>query len=114
MLVLLMWYEGHGNRRILEDHMNRTELIKAVSTKTGIPQHTTEKVLLSIFDTIGLSLAMGESVNVRGFGAFDARDRGATTRRNPKTGEIIQVPAKNGVSFRPSDILKHRLNGGRK
>lgn len=90
--------------------MNRTDIVRAVANKAGVPVYVVDKVTTELLEVIGLCLAAGEEVNLRQFGKFEPRDRRAVTRKNPKTGEDIHVPAKTGVGFVPSPVLKARLN----
>jgi DNA-binding protein HU-beta len=90
--------------------MNRTDIVRAVANKSGLPMTVVAKVTDDLLDVIGLCLAAGEEVNLRQFGKFEPRDRKAVVRKNPRTGEDIQVPAKTGVGFIPSPVLKQRLN----
>lgn len=91
--------------------MNRTDIVRAVSNHESLPISLCEKVIGGLFDVISLSLAAEEPVNIRRFGKFEARKRAPVTRRNPKTGEAIDVPEKMGVGFVPSPALKDRING---
>lgn len=89
--------------------MNRSELIRAVAEKEGMKIADVERVLNSVVTMMEISLACGESVLIRNFGKFEPRDKKATVRRNPKTGETIQVPAKRTVLFHPAPALKQRI-----
>ncbi len=52
------------------------------------------------------SLASGDPVTISNFGKFETREHNATTRRNPRTGEEVKVPAKRAVLFHPSPAFK--------
>lgn len=93
--------------------MNKSDLLRAVATKEGVPFRDVERVVDAFLEVIGLSLTLDEDVSIRNFGKFEVRDRAAVTRKNPRTGESIQVPAKKGVGFKPSPHLKDRINGKR-
>jgi nucleoid DNA-binding protein len=90
--------------------MVKSEMIKGLARKTGMTQAEVEKVLEAFFDVVGLSLACGEDVKLSGFGKFEVRHRQAMKRANPKSGEMIEVPAKRSLGFKPSPIMKARLN----
>lgn len=90
--------------------MNRTELVKGVSDQEGIPANMVTQIVTSFLDLMALTLSAGDEVLLRDFGKFQPRERKASIRRNPKTGEKIAVPAKTSVGFIPSPSLKARLN----
>lgn len=90
--------------------MNRTDVVKAVANREHVSAAEAERILNAALDIIGLSLACGEEVNIRGFGKFEPRHRNAVVRRNPRTGVEHKVPEKRSVGFVPSPNLKDRLN----
>lgn len=90
--------------------MNRGQLIRQVAENTGVPAAKIDLALTELLDEIAYTLRNGEEVNIRRFGKFEPRKRNAVTRRNPKTGEPIDVPAKISVGFVPSMNLKAELN----
>jgi len=65
----------------------------------------------SVFELIREALERGEEVKLPSFGKFSVRSKTARNGRNPKTGEIAEVAARKVVTFKPSDILKKRVNG---
>jgi integration host factor subunit beta len=69
-----------------------------------------ELIVTAIFDQIADALACGGRVELRGFGAFTARQRTARTGHNPRTGEPVSVKAKTTPFFRAGRPLQHRLN----
>jgi len=62
------------------------------------------------FDTIKEALTRGEEIELRGFGSFRFRERGARSGRNPRTGEPVSVPSKKVLYFKPSKLLKNLIN----
>lgn len=69
-----------------------------------------EDLLQAVLETIQISLACGESVTITNFGRFEARKKNAVTRVNPRSGKVIEVPAKRSVAFQPSPAMKQRMN----
>ena len=63
--------------------MNKTELVAAVSEKSGISKKDAERVVAATFDIITAELAKGEKVQISGFGAFEVKEREARVGRNP-------------------------------
>ena len=62
------------------------------------------------FQTIKEALQKGEEIELRGFGSFRFRQRGARAGRNPRTGKPVQVPPKKVLYFKPSKLLKNLIN----
>lgn len=90
--------------------MNKSDIVKGLANREGVSVGKADDLVTHVLDLIGLSLACGEDVNLSGFGKFEVRNRRAVTRRHPKTGADIQVPAKVSMGFKPSPNLKVRLN----
>lgn len=89
--------------------MTKTELVQAIARKTGRTIAEVEDVINASIDVMGMALACNESVNIRGFGKFEPRERAAHVKINPKTREEIKVPDSRTVAFVPSPTLKRRL-----
>lgn len=93
--------------------MIRSELVAAVAAgNQHLTQRDVERVVATIFETIGGALAAGRRVELRGFGAFSTRAREARTGRNPRTGTAVAVDAKRVPYFKPGKDLRDRLNVG--
>lgn len=90
--------------------MNKATLITRIAENADltIPQAT--EVVNTLLDTIGDTLKDGQKVNLFGFGTFTTRRRKPRTATNPKTGQPIDVPAKNVVHFKPGKALEQILN----
>jgi len=90
--------------------VNRTELIAAVAEKSGLTKADATKAVNAVFDVVAESLAKGDEVRITGFGTFSVAQRKATTGRNPRTGEEIQIPASNLPKFKSGKGLKDYVN----
>ncbi len=86
--------------------MNKTELIAQVAEKTGLSKKDTESIINAAVDTIAVTMAQGDKVQLSGFGIFEVKDRQARVGRNPKTKEAIEIPASRQPVFKPSKALK--------
>ena len=86
--------------------MNKTELVAAVSEKSGISKKDAERVVAATFDIITAELAKGEKVQISGFGTFEVKAREARVGRNPHTKESIEIPATKVPGFKASKALK--------
>lgn len=93
--------------------MLRSELIARLAEEhPDLRPDDVERVVTTVLDEIGDALARGDRVELRGFGAFSVRERGARKGRNPRTGEAVEVEAKSVPFFRPGKELRARVNGG--
>ena len=92
--------------------MTKSQLIEEVYQKRN--SHFTKQqvaaVIDDIFDLIKNSLAHSERVEIRNFGNFSLRKREAKKSRNPKTGELVDVPAKSVPFFKPGKELKEMVD----
>ena len=91
--------------------MNKTDLIKAVASKTAMTQEAVSKTLDGILSEVTASLQSGDAVTLPGFGTFKVSLRAARQGRNPRTGETIQIKASKMPSFSAGKTLKESLNG---
>ena len=90
--------------------MNKTELIAAVSEKSGITKKDAERVVSATFETITAQLMKGEKVQLSGFGIFEVKAREARVGRNPHTKEAIEIPASKAPAFKASKALKDAVS----
>lgn len=91
--------------------MNKVQLaekLQEMHAKRGMDtsKKHAEEVVDFVFDTITHTLKKGEEVAVAGFGVFAVKRSAARTARNPRTGEVVQVPAMNKPKFRAGKALK--------
>ena len=93
--------------------MIRSELIQMIADENPhLTQRDTERIVNVIFDRIVESMAKGNRVELRGFGAFSVKRRDGRTGRNPRTGEAVEVEEKHVPFFKTGKLLRERLNGG--
>lgn len=90
--------------------MNKQELVDSVAKKTGLPKTKAQDAVQAIIDTIKASLKKGDEVRLVGFGTFSVAKRAATTGRNPRTGEKINIPASKQPKFKAGKELKEAVN----
>ena len=89
--------------------MNKTDLIRKVSEKTGKSLKEAEASTNAILSTIEETLAAGDKVQLVGFGTFETRKRSERNGRNPLTGEQITIPEGKVPAFKPGRILKESV-----
>ncbi len=90
--------------------MNKSQLIKAVAEKSELSQKQITEVLSLVEDTLVETLKAGDRVQISGFGTFEVRERAERKGRNPKTGEVVSVPACKYLAFVPAKAVKETLN----
>ncbi|MGR5912006.1 HU family DNA-binding protein [Bacillus cereus] len=89
--------------------MNKTELIKNVAQNAEISQKEATVVVQTVVESITNTLAVGEKVQLIGFGTFEVRERAARTGRNPQTGEEMQIAASKVPAFKAGKELKEAV-----
>lgn len=90
--------------------MNKTELIAAISEKTGLTKKDSDAALAAVIDSIADALKNGDKVSLIGFGTFEVRERAARVGQNPQTGEKINIAASKAPAFKAGKALKDALN----
>ena len=91
--------------------MTKSELIaQLAAANPHLRQPDVELIVGTIFDEISAALARGDRVELRGFGAFSAKQRDPRTGRNPRTGEAVDVEEKWVPFFKTGKELRERLN----
>ena len=86
--------------------MNKAELLRAISDKSGVTVKDTERVVNAFIDAVAEAMSKGGEINLIGFGTFSVAKRAARTARNFKTKELIDIPAANAVQFKAGKKLK--------
>lgn len=89
--------------------MNKVDLIDLVAARTHITKKEAEAALNALVEGAEEALIRGEDVKVSGFGSFTVRERQARKGVNPKTGKVIEIPSAKAVVFKPSKLLKEKV-----
>jgi integration host factor subunit alpha len=82
-----------------------------IYAEVGLSRNESADLLESVLTRISSTLESGESVKISGFGTFSVRQKGRRIGRNPKTGEEVPILPRRVLVFRPSHVLKARING---
>jgi len=90
--------------------MNKNDLVGQVAQDTGLSKVDAARAVDSVFDNIAGSLRNKGEVRLVGFGTFSVSHRKATTGRNPRTGEAIQISASNQPKFKAGKARKGAAN----
>lgn len=90
--------------------MTKNEIIAVVAEKAGVTKKDAAKTVDALFETITEELANGNPVRFTGFGSFEARVRTARQGKNPRTGEILDIPEAKVPAFKAGSALKEAVN----
>ena len=92
--------------------MNKADIISKVHEVLGTTKADAERAVDAVFDSISSALSSGGDVRLVGFGTFSVANRKATTGRNPRTGEAINIPASKSPKFKAGKALKDAVKAG--
>ncbi len=90
--------------------ITRAQLGEAVYQEVGLSRNESADLLETVLNEISGALAKGETVKISSFGSFSVRQKGQRVGRNPKTGEEVPILPRKVLVFRPSQVLKSRIN----
>jgi len=90
--------------------VNKSELVRALSSDLNFSIQSTLNIVDTILDTIAEKLVAGEKVDIRGFGTFNVRQYDSYTGRRPNTGEQVEVKPKKLPIFKVGKVLKEAVD----
>ncbi|MEE8392928.1 MAG: integration host factor subunit alpha [Rhodospirillales bacterium] len=93
--------------------ITRANIGEAVYQEVGLSRNESAELLETVLRYVSDALARGETVKISSFGSFSVRQKGQRIGRNPKTGEEVPILPRKVLVFRPSQVLKNRINGKR-
>jgi len=85
--------------------MNKKQLVESMAGAADISKAAAEKALNGMLMAVTETLTSGDKVTLVGFGTFSAVKRAARKAKNPRTGEMIKIPAKTVAKFKPGSKL---------
>ncbi|MFG1296549.1 integration host factor subunit alpha [Xanthobacter variabilis] len=91
--------------------ITRVDLCEAVYQQVGLSRIESAQFVEMVLKEIADCLARGETVKLASFGSFVVREKGQRIGRNPKTGQEVPIAPRRVMVFKPSSILKNRING---
>ena len=100
-------YQGLG---MANKTVTRSDLSKAVHKKVGLSHKQSAMLVELVLKEVTDCLERGETVMLSSFGSFVVRNKGLRIGRNPKTGKEVPIPPRRVMVFKPSAILKQRIN----
>ena len=92
--------------------LTRADLAEAVVEQIGLPRNESQELVELVLSAISDSLATGEQVKLSSFGSFGIRSKGERIGRNPTTGQEVPITPRRVLVFRPSNIMKGKINAG--
>jgi integration host factor subunit beta len=97
--------------RVLQEKgsVTKKEIVKQISERIGLTQLKTKEIVQLTFDAIVDTLLEEKRIELRNFGVFEVKQRKARKARNPRTGERVDVPPKNVVTFKPGKEMEERV-----
>ena len=93
-----------------DDTLTRAELTEAVYEEVGLSRNESAELVEAVLGEMSNALVRGESVKISSFGSFTIRNKSERIGRNPKTGEEVPITPRRVVIFKPSHVLKSRIN----
>jgi len=90
--------------------MNKYELIDAIAAESGLTKADATKALNGFIKATSHALKSGDKLALTGFGSFSVSERPARDGRNPKSGEVIKIAAKNVIKFKAGSELTDNVN----
>jgi nucleoid DNA-binding protein len=89
--------------------VTKKEIVKQISERIGLTQLKTKEIVQQTFDAIVETLLEVGRIELRNFGVFEVKKRKARKARNPRTGERVDVPPKNVVTFKPGKEMEEKV-----
>jgi integration host factor subunit alpha len=96
--------------RMSEQTMTRADLSEAIYQEVGLSRNESADLLEMVIEEISEALAKEDVVKISSFGSFSVRSKGERIGRNPKTGDEVPILPRKVLVFRPSQLLKARIN----
>lgn len=95
--------------RVSEKTITRADLVEALHARCGVSRATGARFLESALAAMETALVEGATVKLARFGNFVVREKSERVGRNPKTGEAAKITPRRVVTFRPSQLMRKRV-----
>ncbi|MDP8261419.1 MAG: HU family DNA-binding protein [Candidatus Kappaea frigidicola] len=89
--------------------MTKKDIVLKIANESKIKQIDVKKVVQKTLECIIENLQEGKKVELRNFGVFKIKQRRGRTGRNPRTGDVVPVPPKKVVVFKPGLVMKKKI-----
>ncbi|MEM9428231.1 MAG: integration host factor subunit alpha [Pseudomonadota bacterium] len=94
--------------------LTRMDLSEAVFQEVGLSRKESAELVEAVIKHMSDALVRGESVKISSFATFNVRTKSARVGRNPKTGKEVPIAPRRVLTFRPSHLMKERVDAGNK
>ena len=111
LLTAILIVLGKGND-MADSTVTRMDLAEAVFREVGLSRYESAQLVESLLEHISEALINDQSVKISSFGTFTVRNKNPRIGRNPKTGAEAEISSRRVVTFRPSQLMKDRVNIG--
>ena len=93
-------------KNLTEANVIKLDIVNQVADKTGVPKIKAEVAVEALFEAMKTALQRGERIELRGFGVFVVKPRKRGVGRNPRTGEVTDIPPGKTIRFKPGKELQ--------
>ena len=90
--------------------MTKADIVELMHARLGFSKKEGADLVDLIFDIVKDTLEQGQKLKISGFGNFEVRRKHSRAGRNPQTGEVIEITARQVLTFKPSQVLRQALN----
>jgi DNA-binding protein HU-beta/integration host factor subunit beta len=90
--------------------VTKKDIVKSIAEELNLPQVEVKKIVQMTLDAIVATLAKKGRIELRNFGVFEVKARKPRKARNPRSGEVVFVPAKNAVTFKPGKEMEKKIS----
>jgi len=105
-----VFHEQQKGRVMGGKTLTRADLAEAIVKRIGLPRNESADLVELVLSEISTSLQTGQQVKLSSFGSFGVREKKQRIGRNPKTGEEVPITPRRVLVFRPSAIMKKRID----
>lgn len=89
--------------------ITKKELVYRIAAKTNQKKVVAKRIIQHFIDEVITELEKGNRLEFREFGVFEIKERAPRVARNPRTGSVVEVPAKKVVHFKAGRLMKERV-----
>ena len=93
--------------------MTKADIVERIHDRLDFTKNESAELLELVFSIMKKTLERGENLKISGFGNFEVKRKHDRRGRNPQTGEAITIEARRVLTFKPSAVLKNRINQGK-
>lgn len=91
--------------------MTKADIIARIATQTGLTKTDVRDIVEGFIDSVKFAYKKNDPLEIRGFGTFQIIERAPRIARNPRTGDVVEIPARKMPVFKPSRDLKKEVCG---